>query len=302
MKNNKLVRKYILAIIITMMSTSLYASVNKSIYGNDNRRLIRTLNENNSTDAFFLKYSGSILAQIPSWRITEQTKSNISIKTKSLQNGLKFCNEENFLEEPIVSSCTAFLVGPNLIMTAGHCVKDKFECKKNIWVLDYFNSKESIFSNEIISFPNENTFKCTELITQAENSRTDFALIKLDRNIEDRIIFKLRTEGKTDTKEPLVIYGHPLGLPLMISDQIFIRDNSQEYVFKTNADSFSGNSGSPLIGINSGLVEGILIRGDDDFYMDNKANCNRTYKCLDKDCRGETVLRSSFLPHKFIKM
>lgn len=296
MKKNKTV----LAIIIFVMSTFLYANVDKSIYGNDNRRLIRNLNSNNSLDQTYLKFSASILAQIPTWRISDQNKNSISIETKTLKTGLKFCAEENFLDEPIVSSCTAFLVAPNMIMTAGHCIKDKFDCKKNTWVLDYHNSYDNLYIDNKISFSKEKTFQCAELITQAENQKVDYALIRLDRSIEDRPILKIRKSGKTDSKEPLILYGHPLGMPLMVSDQIFIRDNSQEYVFKTNADSFSGNSGSPLIGLNSELVEGILIRGDDDFIMDEKEKCNKTVKCLDKDCRGETVLRSSFLPNKYI--
>lgn len=283
-----------------MMSTFLYANVNKSIYGNDNRRLIRNLNSNNLIDQTYLNYSASILAQIPTWRITDQTKNSILIETKTLKTGLKFCAEENFLDEPIVSSCTAFLVAPNMIMTAGHCIKDKFDCKKNTWVLDYHNNDDNLYIDNKITFSKEKTFQCAELITQAENQKVDYALIRLDRSIEDRPTLKIRKNGKTESKEPLILFGHPLGLPLMVSDQIFIRDNSQEYVFKTNADSFSGNSGSPLIGLNSELVEGILIRGDDDFFMDEKEKCNKTVKCLDKDCRGETVLRSSFLPNKFL--
>jgi hypothetical protein len=300
MKKNNLKRYFSLAIITVVMSTFLYANVNKSIYGNDNRRLIRSLDPDNSLDQIYLHYSPSILAQIPSWRITEQTKNTIAIETKTLRSGLKFCADEKFLEEPIVSSCTAFLVAPNMIMTAGHCVKDKFECKKNTWVLDYHNNDDNLYIDNKITFNKDKTFQCAELITQAENQKVDYAIIRLDRAIDDRPMLKIRKNGKTDSKEPLILFGHPLGMPLMVSDQIFIRDNSLEYVFKTNADSFSGNSGSPLIGLNSGLVEGILIKGDDDFVMDSKENCNKTVKCHDKDCRGETVLRSNYLPNKYI--
>lgn len=298
-KNNKKIY-FSLAIITAVMSTFLYANVNKSIYGNDNRRLIRNLNSNDPLDQKYLQYSPLIIAQIPTWRITEQTKNTIAIETKTLRSGLKFCANENFLDEPIVSSCTAFLVAPNLIMTAGHCVKDKFDCKKNTWVIDYHNNDDNLYIDNKITFAKEKTFQCAELISQAENQKVDYALIRLDRSIDDRSPLKIRKNGKTDSKEPLILFGHPLGMPLMVSDQIFIRDNSQEYVFKTNADSFSGNSGSPLIGLNSGLVEGILIRGDDDFTLDSKENCNLTVKCHDKDCRGETVLRSNYLPNKYI--
>lgn len=291
--------KYLSVIVFLVISANIYSQRDKSIYGVDNRRLVRSLEESKSQDQTILNYSSSMFAQIPTWRITDNSNNRIGIKTKSLKDGLKFCSDENFLEEPIISSCTAFLIAPNIIMTAGHCVKDKFDCKKQTWVLDYKNSGDESFQNEVISFPKENTFQCAELISKIENNKLDFALIKLDRAIDDRPILKIRKDGKIDNKESLLLLGFPLGMPMIASDQIFIRDNSQEFVFKTNADSFSGNSGSPLIGLNSGLVEGILIRGDDDFYMDEKAGCNRTYRCSDKDCRGETVLRSTVIPLKF---
>jgi hypothetical protein len=276
-------------------SFALFGQTEKSIYGEDNRRLVREI-----SDEFILKYSPSILAQIPSWRITTQTKSQISIKTKTLKTGLNFCADEKFLDEPIVSSCTAFLVAPDLILTAGHCLKDKFDCKKNIWVLDFDNSGDAIYDNEAISFPSEKVYQCQQLVAHVENSKLDYALVKLDRAILDRSLLKINNSPKTDSKEPLIIIGHPLGMSKIATDQIYIRDNSLEYVFKTNADTFSGNSGSPAIGVNSGLVEGILIRGDEDFYLDQKTNCNRSYRCNNTDCRGETLLRSSFLPLKNI--
>ncbi len=292
---------FILLFSSSFFALNINAEENKSIYGADNRRLVRTLEPNNQKDEILKKYSLSILAQIPSYRINVNKQNDqMTIETKSLKEGLKFCPEESFSDEPIVSSCTAFLVAPNLILTAGHCVKDKFDCKKQTWVIDYENAFDSTFQNGEISFPKEKTFQCAELISKIENTKVDYALIKIDRPISDRPILKIRSSGKTESDEKLIIFGHPLGMPLIVADQIFIRDNSMDYIFKTNADAFSGNSGSPLIGEKSGLVEGILIRGDEDFYLDKKFNCHRSYQCHDKECRGETILRSSYLPNKLI--
>jgi hypothetical protein len=48
------------------------------------------------------------------------------------------------------------------------------------------------------------------------------------------------------------------------------------------------------------MVEGILVRGDEDFEMDIDLGCQRMSRCGDKDCRGESVQRSTYLPFKNI--
>ncbi len=271
--------------------------MDKVIYGEDNRRIMSELDS--SSDAQAIKYSSSILAQIPNWRM-KATKETVSVETRDLKSGLNICEGEKFLDLPLVSSCTAFLVGPDLIVTAGHCIKDKYDCKKQTWVLDYDSAGDFTGPKGTITFPKDKTYSCRELVSWSENNNLDYALIKLDREVLGRSPLKVRREGKVASNESLMVLGHPLGMPKMLTDNILVRDNSMTYFFKTNADTFSGNSGSPVFGAISGLVEGILVRGDDDFEMDVDLGCQRMSRCGDKDCRGESVQRSTFLPFKNI--
>lgn len=271
--------------------------MDKMIYGDDNRRLMSELDTNSDLQA--INSSRSILAQIPNWR-AKITKETVSVETRDLKFGLNICDGEKFLDQPLVSSCTAFLVGPDLIVTAGHCIKDKYDCKKQTWVLDYDSAGDFTGPTGVITFPKDKAYSCTELISWSENSNLDYALVRLDRKITDREPLKVRRDGKTSTNESLMVLGHPLGMPKMLTDNIMIRDNSMTYFFKTNADTFSGNSGSPVIGMNSGLVEGLLVRGDDDFVMDLDLGCQKMARCGNKDCRGESVQRSTYLPFKNI--
>lgn len=270
----------------------------KVIYGEDNRRPVTELDAQD--DALAITLSDSVLAQIPNWRITKNEKDSIGIETRDLKSGLNFCDGERFLELPLVSACTAFMVAPDLIVTAGHCVKDKYDCKKQTWVLDYNSDMDFLAPKGTVTFSKDKTYSCKELVSWSKNERLDYALIRLDRPIIDRAPLKIRREGKVSANESLIAIGHPLGLPKMVASNILIRDNSLTYVFKTNADTFSGNSGSPVIGMKSGLVEGILVRGDDDFKTDFNLGCDRAAKCGDKECRGESVQRSTYLPLKNI--
>jgi hypothetical protein len=289
--------KILFVFIFLTTSMSTYAASDKVIYGVDNRRLMSELDS--SADAQAIKYSSSVLAQIPNWRI-KSMKENISVETRDLKYGLNICDGENFLDQPLVSSCTAFLVGADLIVTAGHCVKDKYDCKKQTWVLDYDSAADFTGPKGTITFPKDKTYSCRDLVNWSGNNNLDYALIKLDREVVGRAPLKIRRDGKVASNESLMILGHPLGMPKMLTDNILVRDNSMTFVFKTNADTFSGNSGSPVFGVLSGMVEGILVRGDEDFEMDLDLGCQRMSRCGDKECRGESVQRSTYLPFKNI--
>lgn len=293
-------KKPILALLLLANVSVGHAYQDKVIYDEDDRRLLTELSSDNADDAFAIKSAPAILAQIPNWRMDTSDKEVISIKTKDIKNALNFCDGEKFIDQPLVSACTAFLVGPDLIVTAGHCIKDKYDCKKQSWVLDYDSSGNFTGPSGTITFDKDKTYACKELVSWSQNAKLDYAVVRLDRAVEGREPLKLRREGKTSAKEDLIIIGHPLGMPKIVTNNITIRDNSLDFVFKTNADAFSGNSGSPVFGLQSGLVEGILIRGENDFVEDYHLSCKRPMKCLGGECKGESVQRSTYLPFKNI--
>lgn len=271
-------------------------TIDKGIYGDDNRRLVSELEESEDS---LKELSRSVLAQVPRWRVTSEDKFSYTIQTKSLEKGLNFCPDEKFASLPLVSSCSAFLIASDLLLTAGHCVKDKFDCQKNFWVLDYNDDLGFAADGKNVRIDKEKVVTCDKLISLQENSRLDYALIKINRKVEDRKNFSIRKIGKVSNDATLSVIGHPMGLPKIIAGQARIRNNSLPYTFSTNADTFSGNSGSPVVNTETLQVEGILIRGDSDFQMDLDLGCNRAYHCADNECKGETVLRTTELPFKF---
>lgn len=288
----------ILLIALLPFEGHAYFIVDKGIYDDDNRQLVSELDSLH--DGRELKLSRSVFAQVPKWRIVSENKESISVQTKSLSGGLNFCPDEKFSELPLVSSCTAFLVGPDLILTAGHCLKDKYECQKNYWVLDYDDAAGFVGPNGSATFNKENVYSCSQILSSSENTKLDYALIKLNRAVVDRPIFNIRRTGKVENNAKLLVIGHPMGLPKILASESIVRSNLLPNTFVTNADTFSGNSGSPVINSETHIVEGILVRGDDDFKMDLDLGCNRVYKCIGSDCRGETAQRTTVLPLKLI--
>lgn len=268
----------------------------KGIYGDDNRRQIGELSD---SEAELKELSRSVLAQVPRWRISSEEMDAYTLETKSLEKGMNFCPDEKFATLPLVSNCTGFLIGSDLMLTAGHCVKDKFDCQKNIWVLDYDDELGFSNENQFVKIDKNKVVTCEKLISVQENVKLDYALIKISKKLDDRKPFSIRKLGKVSTEATLAVIGHPMGLPKIVAGQARIRNNSLPYTFLTNADTFSGNSGSPVINLESHQVEGILVRGDSDFQMDVELGCNRSYHCGRNDCKGETVMRTTGLPFKF---
>jgi hypothetical protein len=104
------------------------------------------------------------------------------------------------------------------------------------------------------------------------------------------------------TKDQLLyMFGHPLGLPLK-----YTPDGQISKVFKdlinTNLDAFHGNSGSPVFSLPKNRFEGILIRGNPDFYEVERDGCKRPIP-YDSDYpeknEGEIVLRLSGILIKY---
>jgi subtilisin-like proprotein convertase family protein len=139
----------------------------------------------------------------------------------------------------------------------------------------------------------KNIYECKEIIKtiadfQAQN---DLAIIKLDRSVEDREPLKIRTEGEIELGTPLVVIGHPSGLPTKIADSAFVRNNENPNYFVTNLDTFAGNSGSAVFNAETFEVEGILVRGETDYIFDYNEGCRVVNTCSMDKCKGEDVTR-----------
>jgi hypothetical protein len=275
--------KTCLFILIALLEVS-YAR-DKGIYGDDNRRAIY---DSTSSEQ---KLAQSVLAQVPFYKMASSDNASITFDVKSVRNSLNMCAEEKFSDEMMLSSCTGFLVAPDLLLTAGHCIKDKTDCLKNMWILDYDKS-QSVFSKDKIVY-------CKEIVDS--NFASDYSLIRLSKKITDRVPLKIRRSGKLNPEAEFIVIGHPLGLPKVSTDQAFLRGNLLNKIFTINSDTYSGNSGSPVIDSKTSLVEGILIKGDKDFEMDFVSLCQRSVHCEEKSCIGETVLRATAIPTSILQ-
>ena len=126
-------------------------------------------------------------------------------------------------------------------------------------------------------------------------SKDDWALIRLDRAVTDRRFLEYRKSGEPEVGANLVVIGHPTGLPTKIADGANIRELKGTY-FTANLDTYGGNSGSAVFNADTGVVEGILVRGERDYLYDSVNACRVTNVVADDEGRGEDITYITNIP------
>ena len=259
-------------------------SIEKVIYGIDNR-----VDLHETQVPLFYELAHSTAAMIRSSDLVLEGET-YKLNGTTL-SGRGICPTARFANQLTSASCSGFLVGPDLLVTAGHCVTSERDCANFKWVFDY-NIKESDESLASFELPSTSVYSCEKIISQDLDRGTmnDFALIKLDRTVNDRTPLEYRKEGEVKLDTSLVVIGHPSGLPTKIADGAWVRKNTSPIYFVANLDTFGGNSGSAVFDAETGVVEGILVRGERDYVWDSRG-CRVPKVCAEDECRGEDVTR-----------
>jgi V8-like Glu-specific endopeptidase len=224
------------------------------------------------------------------------------VKAITLRQALQFSygvppgSDVQFLDQPIASGCTGFLIAPDILVSAGHCFQKRgtngFTSTKDpnygghsdkVWIFDYTNDVPFNRSQNYITIPRENQYRIVEMIDAklvgSGTSGVDYAIMRLDRPT-NRKPFKFRFGGKVSTGDFLAMVGAPDGLPLKIADSAYVINNNGQNAFKTNLDAFHGNSGGPVFNV-KGWIEGMLLFGPSDYYVDDACKCVRTTTYFD---------------------
>lgn len=282
-------KKLLLCVSLLVLSSSFAAQKNiKVIYGDDNRVDVYA-----STNSMHVELANSTAAMVSKDSISYDQDDNILLKGTSLE-GRGMCSSERFAKQPTVASCSGFLVGEDLLVTAGHCIKSAADCEKYKWVFDYKVEHEN---QQTVTVPQTSVYNCKEVVNTVLDklSMDDFALIRLERKVTDRRILEYRRGGKIRKNTPLVVIGHPTGLPAKIADGANVRKLKGKY-FSANLDTYGGNSGSAVFNAQTGVVEGILVRGDRDYVYNRARGCQESNVLANDAGRGEDVTYITNIP------
>lgn len=245
------------------------------IYGEDNRR------DWYEADPVYQQLAESTVGLFYGSDLNTGSNS-VSVRT-SRPN---WCSNEPFNNQGTSAFCSGFLVGPDLIVTAGHCIRSQSSCNTTKFAFGFALKSRS---HDYTTLSKDDVYSCAELLTtKVENAGADYAVVRLDRPVKNYRPLNIRRSGTISTNTDLVVIGHPSGLPSKIADGASVRSVRSSY-FIANLDTYGGNSGSAVFNTRTLEVEGILVRGDNDFVFRN--GCRTSNVCSDGGCRGEDVTK-----------
>lgn len=275
--------KSILFVLVFSLSNKLLAEVNVPdvIYGSDSRHEIY-----NYTDPNIAELAKSTVALVRKSKLV-RGDSISTLLSVNFEASAELCSTERFKDQPTGAFCSGFLIAPNKIFTAGHCIENMTDCENTRFVFDYVMTDSN---NARTSFSSSQIYSCKKILGRKEESKgLDFGVIELDRNVENRIPLKLSKNVYPKIGMKVFAIGHPAGLPAKITDDAKVRAvySSRGY-FVANLDTYGGNSGSAVFNEKTLEVEGILVRGEKDYEISSNL-CNDSYQIGEDDGRGEDV-------------
>jgi len=234
----------------------------KVIYGADDRIDVYA-----ETIPARVAMAASTVALIPNSDLTDNGNGTytISLSTYTI-GGFPPCVGEAFSTQPTAAFCTGFMVGDDLIATAGHCIFDELDLATFSFVFgfDMLN-----VSTPAATVNDNQVYSGIDLLSHDPGGLTDHALVRVDRDITapGAAPLAVRESGTIGNSAQVGVIGHPSGLPKKIAfgANTTVRDNSPADYFIANLDTYGGNSGSPVFNQITGEVEGILVRGASDY-------------------------------------
>lgn len=252
----------------------------KIIYGIDNRVEVEDYG-----NAQVREQAKSVAGMVARWKLSPSRTNpdELEFPLVTFEREFGLCEGERFSSQVILPVCSGFLVAPDVLVTAGHCIESEDDCQNFKWVFGYTQGMTSVNKDSV--------YGCKEIIKQKleETKFTirDYAVIRLDRKVTERSPLKFRKFGRPMIGTDLYVIGHPSGLPMKISDGATVkgwnRDEWQmpietllkrRFYLQSNLDTYQGNSGSPVFNQKTGKVEGILIEGADDFVFNADQGCH----------------------------
>ncbi len=263
-------------------STALFAELNKravskGIFGSDDRQdLFRIEMQRAELIAvgadtkFFdgiLKNASAVCCLVKAGQLSETGSGLMKMATspfsESQNDTIRLCPTERFFSQPTGAFCTGFLVAPDVVMTAGHCVKPADVANARF----VFGFRMTDATIAVTAFPKNDVYKGMTILGRALDSVTgeDWAMVQLDRPVANITPMKFRKDGKIANATDIYVIGFPTGLPCKVSTNAKVSLNTDAFVFNGNLDTYGGNSGSPVFNAITHEIEGILVRGGQDF-------------------------------------
>lgn len=298
-RNEGVILKKNTKLFLSLLTTSLLVTISAQaaqprtsrpgagvIYGQDDRLEIHQISDPrilavaDSTVALFEK--GQLVAGRGQIRGTNKQVNVFNLKANIFGPQYHLCQDEPYYNQPSGAFCSGFLVGPDLIATAGHCVEEN-KCPQ---VAFAFGFQMNSNNTPVMTFPQTEVYGCKRVVARELTNQQDYALVQLDRPVTNHKPLTMARRTPV-ANEPIYVIGHPAGLPKKAAGGANVRKLGNGF-FSANTDTYGGNSGSAVFSQQTHEVLGILVRGENDF-VQTPNQCQKSNVCETDQCRGEDV-------------
>ena len=264
------------------------ASQPSVIYGTDDRLDIYEV-----ADPAVLDWASSTCGLVNDAQLIDNGDGTYGLITEDyLQGPFPPCPGEPFADQPVAPWCSAFVVGDDLIATAGHCFYESYLGT----VRFVFGFKMLNATTALTTLTESQVYTGVELLGHQFSDEYDYAVVRVDRPITAPGAYPLplRRSGSVPVGTNLSVIGHPASLPLKaaVGPGPVVRANGSPGFFVASLDTYGGNSGSPVFDAATGLVEGILVRGETDWDF-SAPDCFTSNVVPEDGGRGEDVSKTT---------
>lgn len=196
------------------------------------------------------------------------------------------CPGEAFRDQPVVGLGTAFIIGDQVMVTAGHVFSGPIE--NYVIIFDFELSNKAGGYNPLVGI--DRIYYPSRVLNDIED--LDLKVFSVSRKLE-RPALKISSALNLKIDEDVYMIGYPYGLPQKIALNAGIIKNNHPNYFYTSLDAFQGNSGSPVFSLSTNEVIGVLVSGEVDYK--SNGTCNVANQCAAPYCDGEKVMKITSL-------
>ena len=125
------------ALLISLISTFLVSPANaflndNVIYGNDDRKEV-----NQITRPMIHLQTKAIGMMTLKYKLTAIDNEYFKFRTNTLKTSNNLCPGSRFENQPALGLCSGFLVSPDTLVTAGHCIARESDCRRHSWIFNF---------------------------------------------------------------------------------------------------------------------------------------------------------------------